>query len=251
MSSEDRVPPSLGKEEMSSLTTPDTSVEILPESKEGKRTSLIDHFPDTNDPTLSNTNDESLNHLHGVSLALMLVALSAAVFCVALDMTIIATAIPRISDDFHALQDIGWYGSAYLLTQCCKLNLLKISIYIPLLTTNASTRPSLRQNLRTLQPQMGIHVVIILLRSRLCAMWRRACFRGLDHWCMLPLPPTSASLISRLASHRRSRWGRSLLWGYGHCCAYCANAQETFVSGRFWGHVWSCVCRGAVDWWGL
>lgn len=40
------------------------------------------------------------------------------VFCVALDNTIIATAIPRITDDFRALQDVGWYGSAYLLTTC-------------------------------------------------------------------------------------------------------------------------------------
>lgn len=41
-----------------------------------------------------------------------------AVLCVALDNTIIATAIPRITDQFHALDDVGWYGSAYLLTTC-------------------------------------------------------------------------------------------------------------------------------------
>jgi MFS family permease len=34
------------------------------------------------------------------------------------DNTIIATAIPRITDQFHALNDVGWYGSAYLLTTC-------------------------------------------------------------------------------------------------------------------------------------
>lgn len=32
------------------------------------------------------------------------------------DRTIIATAIPRITDDFNSIQDIGWYGSAYMLT---------------------------------------------------------------------------------------------------------------------------------------
>lgn len=37
-------------------------------------------------------------------------------FIVALDRTIIATAIPRITDDFNSLGDIGWYGSAYMLT---------------------------------------------------------------------------------------------------------------------------------------
>lgn len=34
------------------------------------------------------------------------------------DNTIIATAIPRITDEFGALEDIGWYESAYLLTTC-------------------------------------------------------------------------------------------------------------------------------------
>lgn len=35
------------------------------------------------------------------------------------DLTIIGTATPQITDDFHSLGDIGWYGSAYLLTLCC------------------------------------------------------------------------------------------------------------------------------------
>lgn len=29
-----------------------------------------------------------------------------------------ATAIPRITDQFNSLDDVGWYGSAYLLTTC-------------------------------------------------------------------------------------------------------------------------------------
>jgi len=52
----------------------------------------------------------------GSKLGIIIFALCIAVFCVALDSTVVATAIPRITDDFHALQDIGWYGSAYLLT---------------------------------------------------------------------------------------------------------------------------------------
>ncbi|KAJ5136069.1 efflux pump antibiotic resistance protein [Penicillium atrosanguineum] len=37
-------------------------------------------------------------------------------FIVALDRTIVTTAIPKITDDFNSLGDIGWYGSAYMLT---------------------------------------------------------------------------------------------------------------------------------------
>ncbi|KAK8047385.1 hypothetical protein PG996_015449 [Apiospora saccharicola] len=38
------------------------------------------------------------------------------VFLVALDQTIIGTAIPKITDEFKTIQDVGWYGSAYFLT---------------------------------------------------------------------------------------------------------------------------------------
>lgn len=42
-----------------------------------------------------------------------------ALFLVALDRTIIATAVPAISDEFQSLGDIGWYGSAYMLSTAC------------------------------------------------------------------------------------------------------------------------------------
>lgn len=41
-------------------------------------------------------------------------ALLIAVLCVALDSTIVSTAIPRITDEFHDLHDVGWYGSGQL-----------------------------------------------------------------------------------------------------------------------------------------
>ncbi|KAH8690387.1 major facilitator superfamily domain-containing protein [Phaeosphaeriaceae sp. PMI808] len=37
------------------------------------------------------------------------------VFCVALDNTTIATAIPKITSRFRSLNDVGWYSSAYFL----------------------------------------------------------------------------------------------------------------------------------------
>lgn len=43
-------------------------------------------------------------------------ALCLTMFLVALDMTIVATAIPRITDQFQSLNDVGWYGSAFFLT---------------------------------------------------------------------------------------------------------------------------------------
>ncbi|KAL8921809.1 MAG: hypothetical protein Q9208_005566 [Pyrenodesmia sp. 3 TL-2023] len=45
-----------------------------------------------------------------------MVSLSLGTLLVAIDNTIIGIAIPQISTEFDALDDIGWYGSAYLLT---------------------------------------------------------------------------------------------------------------------------------------
>ncbi|ATZ46819.1 hypothetical protein BCIN_02g01710 [Botrytis cinerea B05.10] len=43
-------------------------------------------------------------------------ALMISIFMIALDTNIIGTAIPKIVTQFHSLNDVGWYGSAYLLT---------------------------------------------------------------------------------------------------------------------------------------
>ncbi|KAH1946286.1 hypothetical protein KXV69_005876 [Aspergillus fumigatus] len=54
----------------------------------------------------------------GIQLALLLLAVFVTMFLVALDRLVISTAIPQITDEFGSVTDIGWYGSAYLLTNC-------------------------------------------------------------------------------------------------------------------------------------
>ncbi|KAF2678685.1 MFS general substrate transporter [Lentithecium fluviatile CBS 122367] len=48
----------------------------------------------------------------GVRLAAIVFALVLGIFLASLDTTIITTAIPSITNDFHSLQDVGWYASA-------------------------------------------------------------------------------------------------------------------------------------------
>lgn len=62
--------------------------------------------------------EDDFDYPTGWRLAVITLALCLSVFCMALDNTIIATAIPRITDQFKALNDVGWYGSSYLLTTC-------------------------------------------------------------------------------------------------------------------------------------
>ncbi|KAL2865263.1 major facilitator superfamily domain-containing protein [Aspergillus lucknowensis] len=45
-------------------------------------------------------------------------SITLAAFLMLLDTSIVGTAIPRITTDFHSLNDVGWYGTAYLLTNC-------------------------------------------------------------------------------------------------------------------------------------
>lgn len=54
--------------------------------------------------------DES-QYPSGIRLGLVILALCLAVFLLSLDNSIIATAIPRITDEFNSLGDVGWYGS--------------------------------------------------------------------------------------------------------------------------------------------
>lgn len=57
-----------------------------------------------------------LNRLQFLTLS---IALALSVFLMALDESIIATAIPRITDAFDSLNDVGWYGSGYMMTMAC------------------------------------------------------------------------------------------------------------------------------------
>ncbi|KAG9251473.1 major facilitator superfamily domain-containing protein [Emericellopsis atlantica] len=52
----------------------------------------------------------------GLKLTLIIVSLCMCVFLVALDQTIIAPALGAITAEYKSVKDIGWYGSAYLLT---------------------------------------------------------------------------------------------------------------------------------------
>lgn len=67
---------------------------------------------------LNSRDEDNIVYPSGLKLVVVTVALCLSVFLVALDNTIIATAIPKITDHFKALGDVGWYGSAYLLTTC-------------------------------------------------------------------------------------------------------------------------------------
>ncbi|KAK9482894.1 major facilitator superfamily domain-containing protein [Lipomyces starkeyi] len=59
--------------------------------------------------------DAEDGHITGLKQMLVLASVTLVVFLMLLDMSIIVTAIPSITSQFHSLPDVGWYGSAYQL----------------------------------------------------------------------------------------------------------------------------------------
>lgn len=77
-----------------------------------------DEITDTNSAQVSNAQDDEHQYPSKLNLFFIILSLNLALFLVGLDNTIISSAIPKITDEFHALGDVGWYASAYMLTTC-------------------------------------------------------------------------------------------------------------------------------------
>ncbi|KAH7322469.1 major facilitator superfamily domain-containing protein [Stachybotrys elegans] len=81
-------------------------------------------------PTTTALNSHDVEHvdeepkggyMQGWALGTLVLAFMSISFVLALDNTILATAIPQITSDFGSLNDIGWYGSSYLMAQMAML----------------------------------------------------------------------------------------------------------------------------------
>jgi MFS transporter, DHA2 family, glioxin efflux transporter len=69
-------------------------------------------------PTASKeaADDDQVEYPSGIHLLTVALALVLALLLAVVDMTILATAIPHITDEFHSLDDIGWYASVFFMT---------------------------------------------------------------------------------------------------------------------------------------
>lgn len=59
--------------------------------------------------------EDDTKYISGFKLAAVIGSITMVVFILLLDVSIIATAIPKITSDFHSLDDVGWYAAAYQL----------------------------------------------------------------------------------------------------------------------------------------
>lgn len=81
---------------------------------------------------------------------------------VSLDMTIVATTIPKITDDFHSQDFVAWIGSAFFLTVAAfqSSKLLPFPRY-----QHQLTLPSLGQGFQILRPQDDLSHLCFYLRT--------------------------------------------------------------------------------------
>ena len=117
----------------------------------------------------------------GAKLAIITASLCLSVFLMALDNTIIATAIPKITDHFKALDDVGWYGSCMTNAEFSCIKALancpsSLSAHYLCLST------VLRKAIHVLQHKMGILGCNICIRGRLRHLWCCTKLCGFDHW---------------------------------------------------------------------
>ncbi|KFA62998.1 hypothetical protein S40285_06838 [Stachybotrys chlorohalonatus IBT 40285] len=83
--------------------------------KDGKLETTVDEVLTGSDTTPSSEN-VVVEYPSGPKLAFIIMCLCTGIFLVALDQTIIAPALGTITTEYGSVSDIGWYGSAYLLT---------------------------------------------------------------------------------------------------------------------------------------
>ncbi|CAI7577351.1 unnamed protein product [Penicillium palitans] len=99
----------------SSITNAPSAADLESENHNALNDEETSYPPEKGDAEEPNLDDEA-QYPHGFKLFIIVAALGMSIFLVALDMTIVATAIPKITDQFHSLNDASWYGSAFFMT---------------------------------------------------------------------------------------------------------------------------------------
>ena len=104
------------KEKLEGVEREDSKEDVLVQGEKIENGDTVkEREGESAEDTVDEQNDDS-KYPGGGKLAVLTFGLCMATFVVALDNTIIATAIPKITTVFDSLNDVGWYGSSYLLT---------------------------------------------------------------------------------------------------------------------------------------
>ncbi|KAI9712456.1 MAG: hypothetical protein M1820_001669 [Bogoriella megaspora] len=94
----------------------DTKDEKMFSEKEVASPSSLEGDKSRNEGPLVDPEEASAQQPSGAKLGFIVTSVAMAVFLTGIDQTIVGTAIPKITDEFHGLAQVSWYGAAYFLT---------------------------------------------------------------------------------------------------------------------------------------
>ncbi|KAF1349677.1 MFS gliotoxin efflux transporter glia [Delphinella strobiligena] len=88
----------------------------MPEKQESQAIRTRQQDDERSDPEVQDHNNDAISYPSTAKLVVILFAAALGIFLVSLDATIVSTAIPHITSEFHSLDDIAWYGSGFFMT---------------------------------------------------------------------------------------------------------------------------------------
>ncbi|RFU73551.1 mfs general substrate transporter [Trichoderma arundinaceum] len=91
---------------------------LVQEAEIGKSSPVQEDISPVENQNAVDGHHDDVSYPGTFQICLILVALALSIFLIGLDGTIVGTAIPSITKEFKQLNDVGWYGSAYLVTTC-------------------------------------------------------------------------------------------------------------------------------------
>ncbi|KAF3020107.1 hypothetical protein E8E14_005486 [Neopestalotiopsis sp. 37M] len=69
-------------------------------------------------PSQAGQHQPEQSHVHGLKLVLLITILYLGIYLVALELTMLSTLVPIMTDQFGNVTNISWYSSAYVLSLC-------------------------------------------------------------------------------------------------------------------------------------
>ncbi|KAI1044918.1 hypothetical protein LB505_014380 [Fusarium chuoi] len=105
----------LDEEKQASESRP-PSIETSSTANDIETPEMRDEDANRDDEKAATEAEKPVEYPKGLEMFFIMLALVLSITLCSLDQTIVATAVPKITDQFGRLQDISWYGSAYFLT---------------------------------------------------------------------------------------------------------------------------------------
>jgi hypothetical protein len=156
------------------------------------------------------------------------------------DRLIISTAIPRITDEFNSAGDIGWYGTAYLLTNCA------FQLVFGKLYTFFSVKATFLTSILLFEAGSALcgaapNSIAFILGRAIAGLGSGGILSGVVRFSF-PFSSLNTTLRQPFSSSSLLRLFQSIRSHHGtlDCrhCLRCSAAQAAQVPGFLWCRVW-------------